>query len=147
MPSYLIKKDKKTNQIVAMEYELTGYQFHPKNAQFNVKEITIIDPGLTDTLLSVKFERAFHKLMSVALTHIADEDATSDDTRIILGEAEKLKEILLKRYAKYIKKEKQKLFLEKIRVLEKELNKKLVYLSMEENKLEMEEEKSHHRSR
>ena len=72
MANYLIKKDKKTNQIIYMEYELHGYKFNPKNRQnenkayIDVKEVTVYNPIMIDAILTAKFNRTFKKIIAMA---------------------------------------------------------------------------------
>lgn len=144
MAKYLLEKDERAKEIIAAKYEKNGYVFHPKKGIMDINEIMVVNPSMIESLLAIKWDRSFHRLMKLAIKFIEDEDATEDDARIVLDEAEKQKEILLNKYKKYFKKGKVKLYLEKIRVLEKEISKKLLLM---QEILQKEEVKEKHRSR
>ena len=55
---------------------------------------------------------------------INNEDATSTETAIVLDEVAMLKGILLNRYQKFLSKEKERLFLEKLRLIENQIRSK-----------------------
>lgn len=71
---------------------------------------------------------------------INDDDATSDDAQIVLDEAELVKEILINRYNKYFKLEKEQLLLKKIHVIENEMRMKMVAIKQKAQYLEQQEE-------
>jgi hypothetical protein len=123
MVNYLIKKKNKNNEIVYMEYSLPGYVFVPKNkvTYLNVKSVKIIDPKLTDIILTTKFEEMFKKLMRIVNKILDDEDAGSDDTALALNEVTLIREILLNKYQQFLNKDKEALFLKKLRVVENEI--------------------------
>lgn len=153
MANYLIKKDKKTNQIVYMEYELHGYKFNPKNRQnenkayIDVKEVTVYNPIMIDAILTAKFNRTFKKIIAMAKMIIDDEDSTDDQVAICLDEVELVRQILLNKYNDFLNYEKEQLFLQKLRIIENELRVKQMYIKEKAMFLEMEEEKIRHRGR
>ena len=126
--SYVIKKDKKTKEIVAMEYEIHGYKFTPKgkrNGTLEVKSITIIEPSMIEKVLLSKFSHRYRKLMNmVYLILNSDDDETSGALTIVLDEIAKMKSLLLHKYYKFIKKEKLKELLSRLEIIEMELKKK-----------------------
>lgn len=139
--AYLIKKNKKTNEIIYMEYDLHGYKFSPKSkkeAYLDVKEVTVINPELIDSILSIKFNKIFNKLFNKVVDVLNDDDASESDTMMVLGEVELLRGILLNKYQNFLKFEKEELFLKKLRLLENELKVKIMMLR--EKRLAMEEE-------
>ncbi len=139
--AYLIKKNNKTNEIIYMEYDLHGYKFSPKktkDAYIDVKEVTLINPEMIDSVLSIKFNQVFNKLFNKVVNIINDDDASESDTMMVLGEVELLRGILLNKYQNFLKSEKEELFLKKLRVLENELRVKVMMIR--ERKLAMEEE-------
>lgn len=139
--AYLIKKNKKTNEIIYMEYDLHGYKFSPKSkkeAYLDVKEVTVINPELIDSILSIKFYKIFNKLFNKVVDVLNDDDASESDTMMVLGEVELLRGILLNKYQNFLKFEKEELFLKKLRLLENELKVKIMMIR--EKRLAMEEE-------
>lgn len=149
--AYLIKKSKNSNEIIYMEYDLHGYKFNPKpsntkEAYINVKEVTLINPEMIDSVLSIKFNHVFNKLFNRVVEVINDEDSTEDDTMMVLGEVELLRGILLNKYQSFLKMEKEQLFLKKLTLLDNELKVKLMMIRERklalENELEMAKGKS-----
>ena len=127
--SYVIKKDKKTKEIVAMEYEIHGYKFTPKgkrNGTLEVKSITIIEPSMIEKVLLSKFSHRYRKLMNMVylILNSDDDDETSGALTIVLDEISKMKSLLLHKYYKFIKKEKLKELLSRLEIIKMELKKK-----------------------
>lgn len=147
--NYLVNKDSCGEKIVNIE-ELDGYTFRPKlrnDSYIKVNEVKIIDNVMTDKIFTIKFEKAFRRLVSLAMNVIDDEDASEDDVTIVLDEAQLVKEILLNKYEAYLSKEKKELFLKKIKVIEQEMTLKQVAIKQRMIYREMEESKSVSRGR
>lgn len=147
--NYLVNKDSCGEKIVNIE-ELDGYTFRPKlrnDSYIKVNEVKIIDNVMTDKIFTIKFEKAFRRLVSLAMNVIDDEDASEDDVTIVLDEAKLVKEILLNKYEAYLSKEKKELFLKKIKVIEQEMTLKQVAVKQRMIYREMEESKSISRGR
>ena len=149
MSNYKIDKDNKYQTVVQIR-DLDGYDFRPRNKvnQINVSKVTIIDNLMIDKILTVKFDRTFKKLIALAMRVINDDDASDDDVRIVLDEEKLIKEILQNRYAKYIRHEKELLFLKKLKVIENEMRMKQIAIKKKAIYLEeLEREKSKGRGR
>src|SRR5574344_1635510 len=128
MKSYIIKKKNKNNEIVYMEYSLPGYNFSPKKnvLYMNVKNVKIVDSNLTDIILSAKFDDYFNKLVKMAREYLnSDED--NGNSGIVLGEIDMIRGILQNKYQKFLAKEKELLFLKKLRIIEQEIKAKELY--------------------
>lgn len=123
MTSYVIKKKNKNNEIVYMEYSMPGETFTPKTivSYLNVKNVKIVDTELNETILTIKLEQKFKKLLKLVNYYLNNDDASSSDTGLVLDEISLIKSILINRYSKYLESEKIKLFLKKISVIEKEI--------------------------
>ena len=123
MASYVIRKKNKNNEIIYMEYSMSGYTFSPKKivAYLNVKNINIVDDKMNDNILSIKFTERFNKLLKLVSLYLNDEDAGDSDTSHILDEVALIKDILLNKYQKYLDNEKEKLFLKKLCIVENEI--------------------------
>ncbi len=149
MSNYKIDKDNKYQTVVQIR-DLDGYDFRPRNKvnQINVNKVTIIDNLMIDKILTVKFDRTFKKLIALAMRVLNDDDASDDDVRIVLDEEKLIKEILQNRYAKYIRHEKELLFLKKLKVIENEMRMKQIAIKKKAIYLEeLEREKSKGRGR
>ena len=127
--SYLIKKDNKTNVITYMEYDLKGYKFTPKskeNAKIQVKEIVVVNPQLIDKILTLKLNSMFKKLMAFIIEYSSDDNADNGNGFYALSEIDRLKSIIINKYQNYLAVEKQKMFLENLAYLEKQINMKMM---------------------
>ena len=102
---------------------------------------------MIEKILSMKFDKSFKQLVALALRVINDEDADDDTAMLVLDEVELVRQILLERYHKYISKEKEKLFLKKLRLIENEMRVKQIKIKQKAIYLEQQEEKSHGRGR
>jgi len=126
--SYLIKKSDKTNSIIVFDYEMDGYTFKPKigNGDYlSVNKVVVINPTLIDKILTIKFNELFKRILNRAYFVLENDDASSSDVVIILDEVEKLKAIVEHKYQRFLSKEKEKIFLKKISLLEDELKSKM----------------------
>lgn len=143
--SYLIKKSDKNNQIIYCDYDLYGYKFKPKRTpgvDLQINQIMVINNDMIDNILSTKFYKRFHNLVSVAMDIIDNDDEDTGQTAFVLGEIEKQRAIILNKYQNYITKEKEKEMLNKLRNLENALRAKII-----EYQMNIEETKSVGKSR
>lgn len=149
MAGYLINKSHCDDSVVSIK-ELDGYTFKPKQGKNNyikVNEVKIVDKVMIEKILSMKFDRSFKQLVALALRVINDEDADDDTAMVVLDEVELVRQILLERYHKFISKEKEQLFLKKLRIIENEMRVKQIKIKQKAIYLEQQEEKSHGRGR
>lgn len=141
--NYLIKKNAKTNEIIYFDYNLDGYTFNPKldsDSYLNVNKVVIINPRLIDKILTIKFDALFKKIAYKTLRVVEDDAAGEDDAKLVLDEVMRLRSIVLNKYQKFLSREKEELFLKKIRYLENELRVKILMLKDYE---EIKEQKYH----
>ncbi len=146
--SYLINKGHHDDSVVSI-HELDGYKFKPKPGNGNyirVNEVTIVDRVMIDKILSMKFDKSFKQLVTMAMNVINDDDADDDSVEIVLNEAELVRQVLLNRYQKFLNYDKEQLFLKKLRLIENELRLKQVQIKRKAMYLE-EQEKQKGRSR
>lgn len=132
MASYLIKKNKDTNEIVYMSYDFDGYKFKPKNKndRLNVNNVMIVKPAMIEKILYIKFNKLYLNISNVILNYLASDDDVDDGTcEILLDEVDRLKSIYQKQYEKYLEKLENIDFLEKLNFLYKELEKKQLRIS------------------
>ncbi len=147
MAGYLVNKNHNDLAVVAIK-DLDGYKFRPRNRgnYVNVSQVTIVNGIMIDRILTLKFDKAFKRLVAMAMQVINDDDATSDDAQIVLDEAELVKEILINRYNKYFKLEKEQLLLKKLHVIENEIRMKMVAIKQKAQYLEKQEQQRRGRS-
>ena len=132
MASYLIKKDKKTNEIVYMTYDFDGYSFKPKNKndRLNVNNVLIVKPAMIEKILYIKFNKIYLNVSNVILNYLASDDDADDGTcEIMLSEIDRIRSIYKNQYEKYLEKMKNIDFLEKLEFLRKELEVKQLRIS------------------
>ncbi len=144
--NYLIKKNAKTNEIIYFDYNLDGYTFNPKldsDSYLNVNKVVIINPRLIDKILTIKFDALFKKIAYKTLRVVEADDAGEDDAKLVLDEVMRLRSIVLNKYQKFLSREKEELFLKKIRYLENELRVKILMVKDYEEIKEQE----YHRTR
>ena len=127
MSSYLIKKNKETNEIIYMTYDFNGYKFNPKNKKnhLSVNNVMIVKPSMISKILHIKFNKLYKNLEQVVLNYLASDEDDDDGTcEILLDEVDRIKSIYIKQYEKYLKKMDNIKFLEKLNFLYKELEMK-----------------------
>ncbi len=135
MSSYLIKKDKKTGEIVYMEYDLEGYKFNPKNSSdkpyISVKSVTLYKPEMISHVLRRKFEKKFERLSQIILKFLYqdDDDCDEGDFYILLDEVARLKAVVEIQYKKHLKNEEYKEYLAKLTFLDRQVREKLAIIS------------------
>ena len=148
MASYLLKKDEKINE-TANIIESNGYTFKPNNKSKNhieVNKITVIKPNMIDAILTSKFNKNYRRLVMIVfnILQTSDEETSEGDIMIALDEITKSRQIILNKYQKFLKKEKEEKFIKQLRLLENELRAKQINIRMNMlNQMYMyEEEKS-----
>ena len=117
MSKHLVNDNKYKKHIDSL-CNIDGYEFDPKidgDKCIKVTKVNLVDKRMIDKLLSMKFERYFRRLVSLAMSVIDNDDSTDDDADIVLDEAELVKQILENRYRKFINYEKEQLFLKKLK--------------------------------
>ena len=149
MAGYLINKNHCDDSVVSIK-ELDGYTFKPKQGKGNyikVNEVKIVDKVMIEKILSMKFDKSFKQLVALALRVINDEEADDDTAMIVLDEVELVRQILLERYHKYISKEKEQLFLKKLRIIENEIRVKQIKIKQKAIYLEQQQQEEMSRGR
>lgn len=121
MNNYFISKDKKTGEVVYLEYEKDGYKVSPKARKkdsIEVSKIVFVSPELTEKLLKKKIEAKVSKLL-LELNTDYDDDTDNDGARLRdkLKEAERLKLTILNNYQKYLGKAYTSLTIKKMQII------------------------------
>lgn len=140
MASFLIKRVNKKKKIVVMEYENKGYAFKPNIYMQNceINKITVFHPLMIDAILSKKIEKQFKRVAAITYDVLMtddDEDGTAD-TIIALDEVSRLRNIILDKYQQFLDKEKEKMYIKKLRVLENQLREKMMIRNYKKEELE-----------
>ena len=140
MSVYKVAKNNNNINISSLD-KLDGYDFSPRDKKSNiikVTKVTLVDRKMIDIVLSLKFEKYFRRLATLALRVLEDDDSSDDSAAdIVLDEAKLVKEILENRYKKFLNYEKEQLFLKKIRIIENQLQMKKIEIKKKAMYLEM----------
>ena len=144
MTSYVINKRHRDMEVFSIP-SMEGYTFKPKALSedfIHVNKVNVVNHEMIDKILTRKFEKSFKRLVALSMRVLEEEEADEGDTTIVLGEVELVREILLNRYQKFIDKEKEELFLKKLRLIENELRMKQIKVKKKAEYLTLQEQKS-----
>ena len=132
---FFLCKDDDDKKLFSYSGEFDGYKFNSKKEKnlMQVSHITVVNPQMIDSILSLKFNKRFNKLLKYINFILNSDDNDSTNIAIALNEVELLRSILLNRYQKFLNQEKEELFLRKLRIVENELRLKEVMLLANEN--------------
>ena len=126
MENYILKKDEDKAGSATFNKELDGYNFKTNHSNsLNVDEVLISKPELVDKILTNNFKEKYKRLVMIVLSILRASDTSEGDCMIALDEIARLKDILLHRYHKNLKKEKEALFLQQLDGLELQLHQKI----------------------
>ena len=122
MSSYVLKNSDEEKKVLLYE-EKTSYSFSPKKGYKRVKKITVLDQEILSKILEEKVTKSYNKLIKIIYDLINSEDTTSGDILVTFTEIDRIKDILLYKYNKKLKKEFIDKYLKKLYLLEQELKK------------------------
>ncbi len=146
LKSYVVKKKNKNKKISKFKIKTEGYEFKPnvrKENLIKIDSLTIYNLEMIERLLEKKIEISFRKLTKLVLNEINDEDGNQGGVCIALNELTKLKSVLMNEFKAFIKKEDYDKYMKRLKLYEKELKNKLIFL--EEKEKHREEEEVKHR--
>ncbi len=119
--NYFVSKDKKSGEVVYLEYNKDGYNVKPKVQKedaIEVNKIVFVSPSLTEKLLKKKISGKISKLLLELNTSYDDEeDGGATRYRNKLMEAEKLKLMIMNTYQKYLGKSYVALTIKKMQII------------------------------
>ena len=124
--NYYLHKDKKTNEIVYLEYDkLDGYPIAPKakiEDAIRVNKIIFVNPDMSEKIIRKKIDIKIRYLLN-CLDEIDDSDEGAIQNTIL--EAEKLRVDILNKYKKYLGNTYGELSMKKIQIVINQLRMKL----------------------
>ncbi|MEG0794527.1 MAG: hypothetical protein RSE17_01315 [Bacilli bacterium] len=120
MNNYVLESISKTLKVTYIT-EYNGYSFLSKSN--GIKEISIIDYDIASMVVKSKFLKQYRRLLSIVCHVISDEDTTEGDILVTFTELDRLEDILMYKYSKYLKKVEIEKFLKQIKLLDAELKK------------------------
>lgn len=125
--NYFIQKNKKTSEIILIDYDQKkGYQINPKakkNDEINVNKIVFMSPTLSEKLIRKKIDKKIDYLLSQL--RVIDDDSDDSNMEKTLMAAEKLRIMIINNYVKYLGNTYQSLTLKKIQIIINELKIKM----------------------
>lgn len=131
---YVIKKKNKTYKIKSIEYPFKGYKFKANSELVN--NIIVMDNKLINNVVISKINLMFTRLLMI-VNDAFDSDDNPNGTAIALDEIAMVRSSILNKYAKYLEKEKQELYLKKLELVEEEM--KYKFFIMQNSYVEVEE--------
>ena len=145
--AYVLTKNNETMALYSLP-SMDGYSFSPRKNKtiISVNKVVVVNPVLVDNILSIKFNEKFRALLQMAQYVLNSDTDDTSGIAIALDEVAMLKGILLNRYQHFLSKEKEELFLQKLRIIENQLRSKEVAMRTNYYQI-MEEEQSKGKSR
>ena len=119
--NYFVSKDKKSGEVVYLEYNKDGYNVKPKVQKedaIKVNKIVFVSPSLTEKLLKKKINSKISKLLlELNTSYDEEEDGGTTRYRNKLMEAERLKLMVMNTYQKYLGKSYVALTIKKMQII------------------------------
>ena len=115
---YAIKKRNKVYDVIEIEYPFKGFKFKTKNE--DIDSINVINEKMIDSVLTNKINKMFNRLLMI-VNDAFNSDDNPEGTTIALDEIEMVRNYINNKYAKYLKKEKEELYLKKLELIEEEM--------------------------
>ena len=134
MNNYLLTADDQKKEIIKIEVS-KSYSFKPKKMTrkyVNAKSITVYDEAALANILMQKYIKRYNRLISIVSSIIESDDTTDSDYMMCLDELEKLKGMLVHKYAKFLKKEIYHKFITDLIYIENFMKEKIIALTYEE---------------
>lgn len=125
---YVLKKRNKSFKVIKSDYPFKGFKFKPNNDL--IKAINILDDKLINIILSSKINTMFTRLLMI-VNDAFNSDDNPDGASIALDEITMVRNAITNKYEKFLKKEKQELYLKKLDLVEEEMRFK--YYTMQNN--------------
>lgn len=127
---FTIKRLEETYELISFNYPVKGFSYPLKknrNNTWKIKELIIVNPDIISALISHNFDKKFQKIVELFFSsNDYEEDSTGTSLMMALDEVAHLRTIIINKYKRYLKKEKEEEFLKKLKVLENELRVKII---------------------
>ena len=149
MANYLIRKHNDNNiTLKQIDYEFS-YELNPKmkeTSRIKICKINIFNKKMIDDLVTKKILEKYEQIFKMVYLYANDDNASTGDAMMCLGEIEKLESIIKNKYQKYLSIEKYKYFMHELYSLNAAVNKKAIMNRINNTFMydeELEEEKHH----
>lgn len=129
MKNFIIKKIDQEIELLTFDYDIKGFNYRPKKTTKNskVNNIVIVNPEIINALINNSFNKKYKQLLEFYLNIIEEEsDATEGSLMIALDEIARLRNIIIKKYHHFLKKQTEEKFLKRLKLLENEIRVKLI---------------------
>lgn len=122
MKNYIIKKSTDKKDLIKFEVN-DGYSFNSKKSSVigDVKTITLYDKDFKENTALKKINKEYRRLVSIIYSIIENDDSESGDVLIGFTELDRIENLFVSKYKKYVDTETLKKYLKKINLLKKEL--------------------------
>ena len=130
MSNYLLSATSKKMEYVDFQKNIE-YSFSSKKLSyegFDVKKVTLYDPN-TINMIVYKYLYYSYERLCRYIDDVINSDDAQDDTALCLDEISKYNDILENKYKRYLKKKQYIFFLEKLAMMNKLLNDKIIMLN------------------
>lgn len=144
---YVIKPKVKKSKVLSFDENIDGLEVNTKT--INIEKMILTDPELINQYISIRLEKRFKEILTKLCKLIEDPDTDEDGVARLLGEVEKLRQIIDVKYSKYLEGNKKRELITKIVLIEEELKKKYLeikYIESMFNSCDYEETYSRGRS-
>ena len=118
---YVIKKRNKIYDVIEIEYPFKGFKFKTKNN--DIDSINVINDKMIDKVLTNKLNSMFTRLLMI-VNDAFNTDDNPEGTTIALDEITMVRNQIRNKYAKFLNKEKEALYLKKLELIEEEMKMK-----------------------
>ncbi len=130
MKGFTIKKIDGVYELEQFDYHIKGFHYpikKNKESNLKIKELIIVSPDIINTLISHNFNKKYqHVVESFFKVCDFDDDEAGTNLLMALDEVARLRTIIINKYKRFLKKEKEEEFLRKLKMLENELRIKLI---------------------
>lgn len=127
MTSFVIKRINKKWFIKDMPEFPLGYTYKIKKSKYiEVKEISIIKPEIISALICSSFQKKYQKILETILISDNEDEDSGTELMLALDEVARLKNIIIKKYHKYLKIKQEEKILNTLKALENEIRAKII---------------------
>lgn len=125
---YVIKPKVKKSKVLYAAKDHDGLEVKPNSKVINIQKMVLTDPDLINEYIQTRLERKFKDIFTKLYEILSDPDTDEDGVARLLGEAEKLRQIIDVKYSKYLEGSKKREFITKIALIEEELKQKYLQI-------------------
>lgn len=134
---YIVDKNNKEIIHGYIDYEhISGFDVKPKKSihyeGIEVGHLTLVEPELIKKVLKRKIKRKLNAYLTFLMNIIDDDEDDSESLELVIDDMERYKALIINKYSKFLDKRYLTSLLKKIGYVERELQRKLRELSLED---------------